>query len=543
MDKILILIGALAASAGFAGTNCELDAKAAAEALHVVRELGVDGQPAIWNGHAVQFMYPPQFDFKPVAGAVKYRFTVLDDVHHAFTMEDARPTAPLTPVWTNLTENGFVTVTATGVDAKGRDCGLAGTRRFWKLARFRPGTYPKARRGYLEASRMAFDYVFARPSTQYFLKNGKPDPDYGLNAYPAKMHAGLISGMVRYAKVRPDRAADALKVARNAADYLISISLPADAVLAHFPPTYDNPKAGPGLGGVGPSSQGKNMLLYPASAGTAYLDLYAACGEAKYLEAAKGIGETYLKIQGKDGTCALKVDEKTGEPVSANRAFPLGICTFLERLAALTGRGDFRAAAARGLDYVLKGPARDWNWEGQFEDTELAGKYVNQTKHPPCDTALYLLGQRGKDEWVRRFAREVLRFAEDQFIFWERPCREDGTGPISKARGNDAEYLTWCKLGVLEQYKCYVPIDASAAKLVRTYLAMWRETGDALDLAKARTIADAMVNRQFDNGRIPTFWADYYLDKPQSDWMNCTIESALALEEIGEIRSLPLSDM
>ena len=70
---------------------------------------------------------------------------------------------------------------------------------------------------------------------------------------------------------------------------------------------------------------------------------------------------------------------------------------------------------------------------------------------------------------------------------------------------------------------------------MRTYLAMWRETGDALDLAKARTIADAMVNRQFDNGRIPTFWADYYLDKPQSDWMNCTIESALALEEIGQL--------
>lgn len=31
----------------------DLETLAAAETLHVVRELGVDGQPAIWNGHAV----------------------------------------------------------------------------------------------------------------------------------------------------------------------------------------------------------------------------------------------------------------------------------------------------------------------------------------------------------------------------------------------------------------------------------------------------------------------------------------------------------
>ena len=217
-------------------------------------------------------------------------------------------------------------------------------------------------------------------------------------------------------------------------------------------------------------------------------------------------------------------------------AFVNGV-EWLLRLAALTGRDDFRKAAARGLDFVLKGPVKDWNWEGQFEDTELVGKYVNQTL--PCETVLYLLARRGKEGWVRRFAREALRFSEDQFVCWERPCREDGTGPISKQRGNDAEYLTWCKLGVLEQYKCYVPIDAPAAKLVRTYFAMWRETGDALDLAKARTIADAMVNQQFDNGRIPTFWAEYYRDKPLSDWLCCMVESAMALEEIGKIRTLP----
>ncbi|MBQ0031474.1 MAG: hypothetical protein KBT68_01590, partial [bacterium] len=511
-----------------------LDARAAAESLHVVRELGVDGQPAIWNGHAVQFTYPPQFDFKAVPGAVGYRFTLIDDIHRVITMEAKLPTDPLTPVWTNLTDNGFVSVVAHGLDAAGEVCGLAGTRRFWKLPRFHPGKYPKARRGYLEAARLAYDYIFNLPSTQYFLKNGKPDPGYGLNAYPAKMHSALVSAMVRYAKLRPDRSADALRMARIAADYLLSISVPAGKPLAHFPPTYDNPKVGPGLGGVGPASQGKNMLLYPAQVGAAYLDLYGALGETKYLAAAEALAETYLRIQDKDGTCYLKVDQATGKPVNENRAFPLGICEFLERLQAVTGKKPYLEAAERGIGYVLSGPVKDWNWEGQFEDVEPSGKYVNLTKHPPCETALYLLKHRGKEEWVRRFAREVLRFSEDQFICWERPCRQDGTGPCSDRR-SARDYLAWDCPGVLEQYKCYIPIDASISKVLITYAASWRETGDVLDLAKARALADALVNSQAESGRIPTFWTAWGRREPKSDWLNCMAFSAMTLEDFASV--------
>ena len=39
---------------------------------------------------------------------------------------------------------------------------------------------------------------------------------------------------MRYAKLRPDRAAEALKLAHLAADYLISISQPDGAPLAMF---------------------------------------------------------------------------------------------------------------------------------------------------------------------------------------------------------------------------------------------------------------------------------------------------------------------
>lgn len=504
------------------------------EMTTVVRECGVDGQPAIWTGpKACQFLYPPQFAFTNVAGAVAYRYDLVDGKGVKATMTAARPTAPLVPVWRTLTENASVTLTVTGVGKDGKDCGVAGTRTFWKLARFRPGTYPAPKRTYAEATARLYDYIFNLPSTKYLLANAKPDPDYNLNAYPAKMMTALIGAGVRYAQACPDRRDVALKLARYAADYLISISLPADAVLAHFPPTYDKPKPGHGLGGAGPSRQGQNMLIYPAEAGNAYLKLYDFTKEEKYLTAARRIGETYLKLQGEDGTCPLLVVEKTGVPTCRNRAFPLHIAELLGQLADLTDDDRFRQAAERGYAYIRRGPMTDWDWEGQFEDTSSNGKYSNLTKHPPCETAIVLLERNGDDEETVKFAREVLMFAEDQFVCWQVPCDEKGKGPRGIG-GWDSNYKTWTCPSALEQWNCYVPIDGSASKMVNTYLAYWRVTGDELALAKAKALADSMVNIQMDSGRIQTFWCNDYRLDPLSDWVNCLIASAEALANIAE---------
>ena len=94
-----------------------------------------------------------------------------------------------------------------------------------------------------------------------------------------------------------------------------------------------------------------------------------------------------------------------------------------------------------------------------------------------------------------------------------------------------SDYLAWDCPGVLEQYKCYIPIDVSISKVLITYAASWRETGDALDLAKARTLADALVNSQAESGRIPTFWTEWGRREPKSDWLNCMVFSAMTLED------------
>ena len=190
----------------------------------------------------------------------------------------------------------------------------------------------------------------------------------------------------------------------------------------------------------------------------------------------------------------------------------------------------YREAADRAFGYVERGPLTSWNWEGQFEDVPPTGKFHNLTKHGACDTALYLLRRFPGDARRLAQARELLRFSEDQFVCWELPLYADAA--LKKAHfGVWGEMQTWRCPAVLEQYNCYVPIDASSAKLVRTYLALYRAEGNPVDLAKARALGDAIVRETDDKGRLPTFWFDSW-----EMWPNCMIASARALSDLADRR-------
>ena len=337
-----------------------------------------------WNANAEWFMYAPSFAFKEVSGAANYRFRVLDDYHVTREFDAAKPSDSLAPVWEKLPK-GFVTVSCFALDAKGDVIGLAGERTFWKNAAFKAGAYPKAKRPYAEAVKMGLEYLLDRKANRYFLENGKPDPSYDLNCYPAKMHAATIEAMCDYLKLNLPRKDEALKLARLCADYLIEIAEPEGRPLAGWPHTYE------GTNNAAALYAGQQMLVYPAKAGSAHLSLYAATKDERYLIAARRIAATYLRLQGEDGTWYLKLYEKDGKPVNGNRLMPNGAIDFLEGLYGVTGEVRYRQAADRAFAYIDKGPLVTWNWEGQFEDVPPSEPYFNLTKHFACDTAIYLL--------------------------------------------------------------------------------------------------------------------------------------------------------
>lgn len=516
-----------------------------------VRPGGVDGRP-FWNGHSAKFIYAPAFDFKAVEGAVKYRFTVVDDVLQVHSFESDRPTAPLSPVWKDL-PTGYARVLVEGVDSEGRVVGKCGSRRFWRDAPYEPGEYKGRPWSYMDCVRRYYPILFAHTNTQHFLSTGRPDGITDLyNIYPSKMNGALIRGMLGYARLDPSRRDDALKVAKAAGDYMISISQPAGAPLAFFPPTYWKME-GQKTNFASVRYAGQNMLVYPAGMGSSYLALYAACGERRFLDAALGIAGTYRRLQLPEGTWYLKMWERDGSPVIGGngdrpvRLVPIQVCEFMERLADATGDAQWREVAAKAFAYIENGPLKTWDWAAQFEDTMPSAGYRNHSSCEAMCVAKYLMTRHSADKAKMELARDLVRWVEDQFVFWRKPCRADGECAIV---GDDNEFGPWAPNqaganfdewpegvpGVTEKYRWTMMENSLTALMAQLYVLLYRQDGDKLALAKARTLCDSIVRIQKmgGDGEIASEWRKPNITGSRCPhiWMNCSVGTVTILEKI-----------
>ena len=320
-------------------------------------------------------------------------------------------------------------------------------------------------------------------------------------------------------KTSTKEEADALVLARKMADWLIAHSQPADAPLAHFPPTYWGDRRD-----VAVKNAGQNMLLYPAHAALAYLDLADVMCRAgngadsqKYRAAALAIARTYAKLQGADGTWPLKVREKDGSPVRANRLVPgryiLGLFDRVEQAAETAAPHVFAQTRDRAFEYVLKGPVATWNWDGQFEDMDPMPPYKNLQKGCAVDTALRFFAQGRIAEGC-----ELVDWCEDQFVVWSDPI-------------HNMDWKHWKTPTALEQYDYYTPIDASMGDMIGAFAAAYKATGNALYLERAKALADNITRNQRPDGTIPT----YFDSRKGSDWVNCMVYVADRLESLADV--------
>ena len=474
----------------------------------------------IWTVNSSRFMYPPRLEFPQLRGAGDATMEVSGADGATNVLRASGCVFDLAPVWDALPV-GYVHMTARAGDREAR-------RFFWKKAMFREGAYDKAKCGYGECAAKCFRYLMDMPAIRHLVEKGEPDPRYALNCYPNKMCASIAAGFAHHAAKCPEDAARSLAIAKAAADWLISVSEKDGAPLAGFPPTYM------GKNFTAKQYAGQIMLNYPCLAAKAYLALERATGEAKYLEAAKKIGERYLTLQGDDGTWPMKLYAKDGRPACPNRLFPIGMIETLEDLHAATGDARYRVSADKAFGYIERGPMVDWNWEGQFEDVKPSKKYANLTMHPVCSTAIYCLRRFPGNAQRIAEAMDAERFAEDQFIDWEVPYGVNDPpvwGPYAKKKWQN-QFAGWHCPAVMEQYECYVPVDGSSAKLIRLYIALHKATGDGLYMKKARALGDQATVVQERNGLIPTWWGSK--TPGNGNWINCMIGTSYALEELAE---------
>ena len=499
--------------------------------------------PAFWNTNSTMFMYVPAFHFAALRGCRRYLYRAVDENGVTHTFETDNCCALLTPIWAELPE-GVVRLTVTALQADGSEYGIVGARIFFKSASF-PEETPTALCSYAECARKAYRFAMSQSFIKHWLQHGTPDPSYDLNVYPSKMISSMVNAMLSYARICPEVAEDAVRVAVNAADYLIGITPRGDVPLADLPLTYDlsfcpDPEK---YGVLTPNWRaaearvGTMMMIYPAQVGQMYLEVERATGSARYLQEALKIGQYYLDTAEPNGSWYLIRSCKTGEPIVKNYVSPLSdVVPFLTALYKRTGDEKWKRASENAVGYVLNTQLVTYNWEGQFEDTAASASYVNLTHFSAVALAEYFVEFHADDPERMRIAKELMRYAEDQFVIWKRPYPWRHGAPV---RGMSYDTSLWHTPCALEQYGWYVPIDSSASGIARGFLAMYKAGLGSLYLAKARALMDQMTRVQHEDGKIPTHWMNTE-DAEKNFWFNCMFHTCRTLEIMSEYQDTVL---
>jgi len=423
------------------------------------------GEPevrAFWNTHALRFIYAPAFDLPAVKGAASYRFAIRSHDELTHTFDAPKPWAALTPVWNEVGE-GYTKLTVDGLDAAGNKIGTSGERVFYRSPGFSE-QIDSAPAAYHDAGRSALRAIFEAPHVQYWLKDAKPDPSYARYCYPNKVIGAVVRAMTAYsiaAESEKDRAS-ALEIARRAADYLLSLRLPANSPYANVPPTYALDVASPTR--VTLPRVKDHWLMVPSviDSSLGFLDLYDATHDAKYLDAAKAIADTFVKTQESDGTWPLMANDQTGKAIENQRLVPTWVIFFFDRLDRQYHLPAYQAARARAWSWIVEHPLKNYQWDAQFEDVKPREPYVNLAREQACDVANLLLSnpQRTSDEIAQ--AEELLRFAEDQFVVWTPVQDVAGWKKAMPNRRKNCE--VWMTPCVLEQYVCYDPVASESSR-------------------------------------------------------------------------------
>jgi maltose/maltodextrin transport system substrate-binding protein len=487
------------------------------ESLQPIRP-GLPKSQPFWNEKAKMFKYAPSFkNRKPrEIMPVKYlysAFSFTDKQNYSFS--DSTGIKSLAPIWNRL-PNGNVYLKIEGISKEGYVC-LAQDRMFYKAATFCP-PYPEAKYSYKDALLKGLKFLYNQNYIKSWYSTGEPDhKEMPLYCYSAKVVASVVDGMLLYNKYFPENDSS-LVIARNAADYLIRKAEPEGSQLAYFSQTYEGTQFAANIYG------NEILMSEPAWAGITFLNLYDKTADKKYFNAAINIANTYIKNQLSCGTWYIRVNKITGKPTSQVLCIPNNIINFLSVLVKKYKQIQYQANIQIGYKWIMDNPVKTFDWTGQFEDVAANSPYQNLSHYEPSWFAMRLLDNKRKDTSEIQMAKELMAFCEDQFIVWEKPDIYDDRNGLSNE---------WHVPAALEQYHCYLPIDASTDQMIFMFCKAYETTGDPIYRAKAIALANSIVNCQKEDGQIPTF---LYPFRKENFWPNCMVYSLRMLEKMCSLK-------
>lgn len=236
--------------------------------------------------------------------------------------------------------------------------------------------------------------------------NGERDPS--VVAYPARHHAYFILTFLRYHEYTGD--AEWLLRARDLADWEIAHSTPADShcpYLAYSTMVNDKPGGGPDKNAIEPDKS--------AFIGAAYLAVHQATGDKRYLDAAKRVADSLVRLQRKDGGWAFRIVPEDGSVLQDFGGAPVFFVTFFEDLLAVDDKPEYRRACDAALAYMLKTNVEQEEWGTYHEDVPPVKKSYSAAEQT-CFTAAYLLDHARQRPEYLPMAMKVLHHIEERFV-------------------------------------------------------------------------------------------------------------------------------
>lgn len=201
-------------------------------------------------------------------------------------------------------------------------------------------------------------------------------------SYPAYHHAYLIEAFLNYYNYSGDM--EAVRRARQLADWTIAHSTPADAKWPHLPwSTFTEGKPG-GLEDKDALQPDKVGYM-----GLSYTRLFEVTGEKAYFEAAERAAATIVERQGYDGSWPFRVNPFTGDVRQQYSSAIYFNVAFLEKMYALTQKLEYKQSQILAWMWLLRNPVRTNNWSGLYEDIPVGSD--SQVHYSPLQVIRLLL--------------------------------------------------------------------------------------------------------------------------------------------------------
>jgi len=454
-------------------------------------QFSIDGKPStamdVWLRESGNRPVACPSWLAPVMQGDSYRVRVHKARDKAAPMEFTvkQSWAPLTEAWAKLAPGEYL-LEIQGIGADGKELGARPwSTPFVKVAMFQGPYFSGPARPYKDAALALARWTCDHPVLGSQRGHGITIPPGQGDNGDCQIHIGAIyAGLVRYRlATAPNEREAGLMMTIETGDHMRAGCMSRGGM----PKCYK--------GGIA------NTHLF----GTAFLDLYAATGDARWKDAAEMVAKAYARLQLPNGTWAELADDgrSSVDPATAKPAVPhhqaifdaglvpgihgphlvefdcSEVLWFLGRLRTELKTDAFRECEDKAYRWVTDHSVREFFWRDQGHHSPCMVPPFQYKGRAPSYFALYLLECAPADRRDLNLVAELMRFCETRHMDWSRDVQFRTTPNLVGGNARESGSPIW--LG---------------SRFAVAWAQLGQRTGNRLHAEKARAMMDAITHAQ-----------------------------------------------